>query len=194
VGRAPPTARQPDMRKHEQLATISSKRLRRSGASVRCSFLLQFKQVLELCREQEVNRFGAFDKRRGRRGLWARLRQRDRARGGKIVPISQAAGSILRGCRWRSWFRSSSAAEICTRGNGIEQLVVTAPPPTEPQVPVWARAVFHPSTSRSESATLQQAKAIPFSLRRRSFSNSGFSESVPVKLTSHSAQLPVRQA
>src|ERR1700722_2543405 len=60
--------------------------------------------------------------------------------------------------------------------------------------PVWPRAVFHASTSRSERATLQQAKAIPFSLRRRFFSNSGFSESVPVKLTSHSAQLPVRQA
>src|SRR6266478_933278 len=60
--------------------------------------------------------------------------------------------------------------------------------------PGMAAAVFHASTSRSERATLQQAKAIPFSLRRRSFSNSGFSESVPVKLTSHSAQLPVRQA
>src|ERR1700722_20017917 len=59
---------------------------------------------------------------------------------------------------------------------------------------VSPRAIFHASTSRSERATLQQAKAIPFSLRRCCFSNSAFSESVPVKLTSHSAQLPVRQA
>src|ERR1700733_12127633 len=58
----------------------------------------------------------------------------------------------------------------------------------------YGRAVFHASTSRSERATLQQAKAIPFSLRRCCFSNSAFSESVPVKLTSQSAQLPVRQA
>src|SRR6195256_6463600 len=50
---------------------------------------------------------------------------------------------------------------------------------------------FHLEIGEGDAAT---GKGDTVLLRRRSFSNSGFSESVPVKLTSHSAQLPVRQA
>jgi len=74
-----------------------------------------------------------------------------------------------------------------------QPMQLTAPPSTDPQVPVWPRCLsrFHLEIGEGDAATgkgdtVLLAPAVLFKLR--------FLGSVPVKLTSHSAQLPVRQA